>query len=100
VLAQGSEKQGKVGKLLKNEVLMLNIGSMCTGAKVLGVSGQLPLTSRKNGKVACMPARSSVARLVDQRDSDVMASQICAIERFCDFLSAYAPYRILPILTG
>ena len=35
--AQGGEKQGKVSKLSKNEVLMLNIGSMCTGARVIAV---------------------------------------------------------------
>ena len=35
--AQSGEKQGKVTKLSKNEVLMLNIGSMCTGARVLAV---------------------------------------------------------------
>lgn len=35
---QGGEKQGKVSKLVKNEVLMLNIGSMCTGARVIAVS--------------------------------------------------------------
>ena len=35
---QGGEKQGKVTKLSKNEVLMLNIGSMCTGARVIAVS--------------------------------------------------------------
>ena len=34
---QSGEKQGKVTKLSKNEVLMLNIGSMCTGARVLAV---------------------------------------------------------------
>lgn len=34
---QGDEKQSKVTKLSKNEVLMLNIGSMCTGARVLAV---------------------------------------------------------------
>ena len=34
---QGGEKQGKVQKLSKNEVLMLNIGSMCTGARVIAV---------------------------------------------------------------
>lgn len=34
---QGGEKQGKVTKLSKNEVLMLNIGSMCTGARVIAV---------------------------------------------------------------
>lgn len=35
--SQSGEKQGKVTKLSKSEVLMLNIGSMCTGAKVLAV---------------------------------------------------------------
>ena len=38
LLAQGGEKQGKVSKLVKNEVLMLNIGSMCTGARVIAVN--------------------------------------------------------------
>ena len=37
LLLQGGEKQGKVSKLMKNEVLMLNIGSMCTGARVVAV---------------------------------------------------------------
>lgn len=40
---QGGEKQGKVTKLSKNEVLMLNIGSMCTGARVIAVSPTRPL---------------------------------------------------------
>lgn len=34
---QGSEKQGKVSKLTKSEMLMLNIGSMCTGARIIAV---------------------------------------------------------------
>ena len=38
---QGSEKQGKVSKLVKNEMLMLNIGSMCTGARIVAVRSQL-----------------------------------------------------------
>ena len=41
VTLQGDQKQGKVTKLSKNEVLMLNIGSMSTGAKVLAVSSLL-----------------------------------------------------------
>ena len=40
---QGGEKQGKVSKLSKSEVLMLNIGSMCTGARVLAVRPPLRL---------------------------------------------------------
>ena len=43
---QGGEKQGKVQKLSKGEVLMLNIGSMCTGARVIAVS--LPLREMHN----------------------------------------------------
>ena len=37
MMLQGSEKQGKVSKLVKNEMLMLNIGSMCTGARIVAV---------------------------------------------------------------
>ena len=38
---KGSEKQGKVTKLTKGEVLMLNIGSMSTGAQVAAVKNDL-----------------------------------------------------------
>ena len=41
-------KQAKVAKLTKNEVLMVNIGSTATGAKVMGVkadAAKLSLTS-------------------------------------------------------
>ena len=34
-------RQGKVAKLSKGEVLMLNIGSMCTGARVVAVKADL-----------------------------------------------------------
>lgn len=59
VRTQGEEKQGKVAKLAKAEVLMLNIGSMCTGARVLAVKGDLaklqltsPVCTRDGEKVA------------------------------------------------
>mmetsp|Transcript_11877 Transcript_11877/g.16095 ORF Transcript_11877/g.16095 Transcript_11877/m.16095 type:complete len:458 (-) Transcript_11877:139-1512(-) len=48
VRTQGNEKAGKVQKLAKSEVLMLNIGSMSTGARVLAVKAdmaKLQLTS-------------------------------------------------------
>ena len=48
VRTAGSEKGAKVAKLAKAEVLMLNIGSMCTGARVVSVKGdsaRLTLTS-------------------------------------------------------
>lgn len=41
VRTKGTEKQGKVTKLTKGEVLMLNIGSMSTGARVLAVKNDL-----------------------------------------------------------
>uniref|UniRef100_M4EP36 protein-synthesizing GTPase n=1 Tax=Brassica campestris TaxID=3711 RepID=M4EP36_BRACM len=59
VRIKGSEKQGKVTKLTKGEVLMLNIGSMSTGAKVVGVKNDLaklqltaPVCTSKGEKVA------------------------------------------------
>eukprot|EP00210_Caulerpa_lentillifera_P003570 g3405.t1 len=41
VKTEKGKKQSKVEKMGKNEVLMLNIGSMCTGAKVLAVKHDL-----------------------------------------------------------
>jgi translation initiation factor 2 subunit 3 len=59
VRTQGSERQGKVSKLAKSEVLMLNIGSMCTGARVVAVKGDLaklqltsPVCTKVGEKVA------------------------------------------------
>lgn len=56
---KGTEKQGKVSKLAKGEVLMLNIGSMSTGARVLAVKNDLaklqltsPVCTSKGEKVA------------------------------------------------
>lgn len=53
------EKQSKVSKLAKNEVLMLNIGSMCTGARVAAVKNDLaklvltsPVCTKEEEKVA------------------------------------------------
>ena len=40
-LTAGGEKAGKVAKLAKQEVLMLNIGSCCTGARVAAVKADL-----------------------------------------------------------
>lgn len=48
VRTKESEKQGKVTKLTKGEILMLNIGSMSTGARVIAVKNvfaKLQLTS-------------------------------------------------------
>mmetsp|Transcript_7015 Transcript_7015/g.8017 ORF Transcript_7015/g.8017 Transcript_7015/m.8017 type:complete len:459 (-) Transcript_7015:283-1659(-) len=59
VRTQGNEKQGKVQKLSKGEVLMLNIGSMSTGARVVAVKSDLaklqltsPVCTQEREKVA------------------------------------------------
>ncbi|GBG68943.1 hypothetical protein CBR_g3642 [Chara braunii] len=59
VRTKGSEKQGKVAKLAKSEILMLNIGSMCTGARVVAVRNDLaklqltsPVCTKQGEKIA------------------------------------------------
>jgi translation initiation factor 2 subunit 3 len=66
VRSKEGEKQSKVTKLTKNEVLMLNIGSMCTGARVAAVKGdlaKLALTSPVCTKVA---EKVALSRRVDK----------------------------------
>ncbi|XP_059645762.1 eukaryotic translation initiation factor 2 subunit gamma-like isoform X1 [Cornus florida] len=41
VKTKGSEKQGRVSKLVKGEILMLNIGSMSTGARIIAVRNDM-----------------------------------------------------------
>lgn len=59
VKIKGAEKQGRVTKLTKGEVLMLNIGSMSTGARVVAVRNDVaklqlvsPVCTSKGEKVA------------------------------------------------
>ncbi|KAK8921100.1 hypothetical protein KSP39_PZI020323 [Platanthera zijinensis] len=59
VKTKGAEKQGKVSKLAKAEILMLNIGSMSSGARVLAVRNDLaklqltsPVCTSRGEKVA------------------------------------------------
>ncbi|GBG84607.1 hypothetical protein CBR_g38890 [Chara braunii] len=59
VRTKGTEKQGKVAKLAKAEILMLNIGSMCTGARVVAVKNDLaklqltsPVCTKQGEKIA------------------------------------------------
>nr|DAD48589.1 TPA_asm: hypothetical protein HUJ06_018526 [Nelumbo nucifera] len=59
VRTKGTERQGKVSKLAKGEILMLNIGSMSTGARVIAVKNDLaklqltsPVCTSKGEKVA------------------------------------------------
>ncbi|KQJ82513.1 hypothetical protein BRADI_5g09350v3 [Brachypodium distachyon] len=59
VRTKGTEKAGKVSKLTKGEILMLNIGSMSTGARAVAVKNDLaklqltsPVCTSKGEKVA------------------------------------------------
>lgn len=59
VRMRGSERQGRVSKLARQELLMLNIGSMSTGARVLAVRNDLaklqltsPVCTSKGEKIA------------------------------------------------
>ncbi len=59
VRTSGGAKQNKVTKLTKGEVLMLNIGSMCTGARVVAIKADLaklqltsPVCTKEGEKVA------------------------------------------------
>lgn len=59
VRTKGTERQGKVAKLAKAEILMLNIGSMSTGARVVAVKNDLaklqltsPVCTSKGEKIA------------------------------------------------
>ncbi|PPR90776.1 hypothetical protein GOBAR_AA29928 [Gossypium barbadense] len=59
VRTKGSERQGKVSKLAKGEILMLNIGSMSTGARVIAIKNDLaklqltsPVCTSKGEKIA------------------------------------------------
>ncbi|KAJ8510282.1 hypothetical protein OPV22_000716 [Ensete ventricosum] len=59
VRTKGTERQGKVSKLAKGEILMLNIGSMSTGARVAAVKTDLaklqltaPVCTSKGEKIA------------------------------------------------
>ncbi|KAL5770358.1 hypothetical protein ACOSP7_014512 [Xanthoceras sorbifolium] len=59
VRTKGSDRQGKVSKLARGGILMLNIGSMSTGARVLAVKNDLaklqltsPVCTSKGEKIA------------------------------------------------
>lgn len=59
VRTKGEERQGRVAKLTKTEMLMLNIGSMSTGARVIAVKNDLaklqltsPVCTSKGEKIA------------------------------------------------
>ena len=70
-MVQGGEKQGKVQKLSKGEVLMLNIGSMCTGARVIAVCHCLLLHTADKMFIAIMIASTWADRCVHTNSSNL-----------------------------
>jgi translation initiation factor 2 subunit 3 len=58
-ISSESEANVQVSKLTKNEILMLNIGSMCTGARVVAVKGDLAKLSLTSP--VCTKAEEKVA---------------------------------------
>ena len=66
VRTSGEEKQGKVAKLAKAEVLMLNIGSMCTGARVVAVKNDLAKLQLTSPVCTSAGEKVALSRRVDK----------------------------------
>jgi translation initiation factor 2 subunit 3 len=66
VRVQGEEKAGKVAKLTKAEVLMLNIGSMCTGARVVAVKNDLAKLQLTSPVCTSAGEKVALSRRVDK----------------------------------
>jgi translation initiation factor 2 subunit 3 len=66
VREQGEEKAGKVAKLAKAEVLMLNIGSMCTGARVVAVKNDLAKLQLTSPVCTSAGEKVALSRRVDK----------------------------------
>lgn len=66
VRVSGEEKAGKVAKLAKAEVLMLNIGSMCTGARVVAVKNDLAKLQLTSPVCTAAGEKVALSRRVDK----------------------------------
>ncbi|KAL5545663.1 hypothetical protein UlMin_005350 [Ulmus minor] len=68
VRTKGSEQQGKVSKLAKGEILMINIGSMSTGARVVAVKKDSRLAKLQLVSPVCTSAGENIvlSRRVDK----------------------------------
>ncbi|XP_021774764.1 eukaryotic translation initiation factor 2 subunit gamma-like isoform X1 [Chenopodium quinoa] len=58
---KGTEKQGRVSKLSRGEVLMLNIGSMSTGARVIAVKQEVHLAKLQLTSPVCTSKGEKIA---------------------------------------
>ncbi|XP_021728694.1 eukaryotic translation initiation factor 2 subunit gamma-like [Chenopodium quinoa] len=61
VRTNGTEKQGKVTKLKKGEIVMLNIGSMSTGARVIAVKHDVHLAKLQLTSPVCTSKGEKIA---------------------------------------
>ncbi|KAL5568935.1 hypothetical protein UlMin_025510 [Ulmus minor] len=68
VRTKGSEQQGKVSKLAKGEILMINIGSMSTGARVVAVKKESHLAKLQLVSPVCTSEGENIvlSRRVDK----------------------------------
>ena len=66
VRTQSGQKQGKVTKLAKGEVLMLNIGSMCTGARIMAVKNDLAKVQLTSPVCTKVQEKVALSRRVDK----------------------------------
>ncbi|KAI8009556.1 Eukaryotic translation initiation factor 2 subunit 3 [Camellia lanceoleosa] len=66
VRTKGTERQGKVTKLAKAEILMLNIGSMSTGARVVAVKNDLAKLQLTSPVCTNMGAKIALSRRVEK----------------------------------
>ncbi|KAI3738959.1 hypothetical protein L2E82_29262 [Cichorium intybus] len=81
---RGTERQGKVSKLSKAEVLMLNIGSMSTGARVLAVKNDLaklqltsPVCTSRGEKIALSRRGTQQQTISPQSPGAIIRSLPC-----------------------
>jgi len=66
VRMEGDKKGAKVQKLTKSEVLMINIGSLSTGARVLAVKADLAKISLSNPVCTALEERIALSRRVEK----------------------------------
>merc|ERR1712093_292114 len=59
-------KQAKVAKLAKNEVLMVNIGSTATGAKVMGVKADAAKLTLTNPACTAIGEKIALSRRIEK----------------------------------
>ncbi|XP_003376252.1 eukaryotic translation initiation factor 2 subunit 3 [Trichinella spiralis] len=66
VRTEGDRKAAKVQKLAKNEILMVNIGSLSTGGRVIGVKSDLAKISLTNPVCTAEDEKIALSRRIDK----------------------------------